>query len=462
MPPDSYNYLEAANNNDFINIWPIGYSKFLQLVGIFSHSHLVVIIIQYLFLQISLLYFLFTIRYLFVPGKWLFRIILTITTLNPLMPHIANFISSDCLFTAISIIWFTQLLWALYKPNLTLLLSHSIVLLFAFTIRHNALYFPLISATIIILSNLQKRSKWISIMFISILILGFIGRTQYEYHKKTGMIQYTAFGGWQMAANALYGYAYAKLDNLEDIPVKFKELHRLVNQHMDSLKNLTVRPDQEVGIYYLWDFKSPLRVYMDNLYKHDTINPFFNKWAALAPLYASYGRYIIARHPKEYLKYYAWPNLQRYYTPPSYFMGIYNMGYTKVDPIAVLWFNWKNNSLPHNSTNNLIPIADIFTILSPVINLIFLTGFLSFLFLGGFKNRSQACKKVILFTLITWIINMLFSVLSAPIELRYQLFPLIISSAWAFLFVAYVIKVIHTFPQNLKSNEQAVLDTVKA
>src|SRR5690606_7000897 len=34
--PDSYSYMEAAFNNQFINMWPIGYSKFLRLFSVFT------------------------------------------------------------------------------------------------------------------------------------------------------------------------------------------------------------------------------------------------------------------------------------------------------------------------------------------------------------------------------------------------------------------------------------------
>src|ERR1044072_6133444 len=51
MPPDSYSYLDAAYKNDLINQWPIGYSKFLRLVSVFSRSHLVLVIVQSLLLM---------------------------------------------------------------------------------------------------------------------------------------------------------------------------------------------------------------------------------------------------------------------------------------------------------------------------------------------------------------------------------------------------------------------------
>jgi hypothetical protein len=442
IPPDSYNYLESAYRNDFINIWPIGYSKFLQLVGIFSHSHRILVIVQYVILQVSLLHLLFTIRYFLSPGKWLFRILLTVSTLNPLLPHIANFVSSDCLFTALSIIWCTQLMWIIFRPNQTLLVTHAIVLLLAFMVRYNALYYPFISISIIFLGRMSKNSKRIGIISIAALLLAFIGSTQYEYNKRTGVTQYAAFGGWQIAANALYGYAFSKQDRVEDIPDRFRPLHKLVNQHLDSLVKLTMRPDREIGIYYLWDFKSPLRVYMEQQWSDDVSTSFFKKWASMAPYYSQYGRYLALSHPKEFTIHYLWPNLKRYYSPPSYFMGIYNMGFSTVDPIAVKWFNLKSNTLYTRNESKQIPLADVFSIMLPIINLIFVTSFLSFIFLDGINCCSKNSRHVIWTVIGMWGSNTVFSVFSAPIELRYQLFPLITSLIWGNFFVAYIIQII--------------------
>src|SRR5690349_14171172 len=65
---ESYIYLEAATNNDFINKLPTGYSKYLQLTGLLGHSHLFTVVLQYLFLEVAILFFFFTIRRLFNPG----------------------------------------------------------------------------------------------------------------------------------------------------------------------------------------------------------------------------------------------------------------------------------------------------------------------------------------------------------------------------------------------------------
>lgn len=446
MPPDSNSYLEAAYINAFINVWPIGYSRFLRLISCFSDSHFILVTIQYLLLVVTVLYFLFSLCYLLSPGKWIFRILLSLCLINPLLPHIANFVSSDCLFATLSLVWFTQLLWILYQPSRKLLLIHAIVLLLSFTVRFMALYYPFISIVVILFAQISRKTKWTSIGFAIIFLLIFIGRTQYEYQVKTGKVQYSAFGGWQMAANALYGYAHAKPDKPENIPWKFRKLHTLVNQHMDSIRQLPIRPDKDIGIYYLWDLNSPLTVYMNQLYNRDKKSPGFKKWASMAPFYQEYGRYLIQKHPIEFTKYFLWPNLLKYYAPPVKFMGHYNMGNATVEPIVVTWFGWKNNQLPNRSRDNQIHITEIFPTVLSILNPLFMIASFAFGMMGGFKKCSNLSKDAILLMWLIWIINMVFSVFSAPTELRYQLFPIIITLSFTGLFIQWIISSLISVP----------------
>lgn len=441
MPPDSNSYLEAAYNNQFINIWAIGYSKFLRLVSSITSSHFVLVLLQYVLLQASVLYFLFSIRYLLSPGKWTFRTLLVFTISNPLLVHISNFVSTDAVFTALSVIWFTQLLWIIYKPSWNLLLWHAIIILLAFMVRYNALYYPFVSIIVVSLIRWNIRRKIAGICSIVLPLLIFVGQTQYEYHSKTGTVQYSAFGGWQIAANALYGYAYAKQDRPEDIPMKFYTFHKLVNRHMDSLKHIPpfLRPDNEVAVYYLWDFKSPLRSYMNDVYKKDTSKAYFERWASIAPFYAAYGRFLISRHPKEFLRHYVWPNFIKYYAPPTKFMGVYNTENKTVDPIVTAWFRWKDNKLPTFFNDRKINITEVFPIVFAVINIAFLLGFIAFWILGGFRTSSAQNRKILVIIMSVWFSNMVFSVLAAPIELRYQLFPMVITSGFAWLFISFVV-----------------------
>jgi hypothetical protein len=456
MPPDSYSYLEAAYNNSFINMWPIGYSRFVRLISSFSSSHFVLVIIQYMMLMAAVLYFLFTLRYLLSPGKWLFRVLLTLSISNPLLPHIANFVSSDCLFAALSLIWFTQLLWILYQPSKKLLLVHAVVLILAFTVRFMALYYPFFSIAIIFMKHMPRKTKWVGICAIVFLLLAFIGCTQFEYNVKTNTVQYSAFGGWQLAANALYGYANAQPDDPATVPGKFRQLHILVNQHMDSLRQLKHRPDEEVGIYYLWDLKSPLRLFMIQRWKNDIKTSWFKQWASMAPFYQQYGRWLVMKHPLEFTRYYLWPNLLKYYAPPVMFMGTYNLESKTVQPIAVTWFGWSNNQLPTRSHDRIIHITENFPTMLSIINPLFLLAGIVFIIFGGLNKCSATSKRVLCLMWMIWFGNMFFSVLSAPTELRYQLFPIIITIPFCGLFIAWIIQSLQTV-HTMKQQQQLAL-----
>lgn len=439
--PDSYAYVGAALRNDFINMWAIGYSKFLWLFSPITRNHLTLVISQYLILEASICYFLFSIRYLFSPGKWMFRVLLALNILNPLIPHIGNFVISDGLFTTLSLIWFTQLMWLLYRPTLRIAIVNAFVLLAVFMVRYNALYFPIISAIIILFSHLTTRVKFASIGLIALLLGTFVGWTEHTYWKKTRTLQFSAFGGWEMAANGLYGYAFSDLDSVNTVPTEFRELHQVVNAHMDSIQRVPLdkRPDTYLGVYYMWDFNAPLKLYQS---KHLHQIRFrggnsFIRWAIMGPLYARYGRYLILHHPGPFIKHYLWPNLVSYYDPPAGFLQWYDYDNKAVDPVVVAWFRLKNDKLYNRFHSDTIEITQAFPFLLAITNCMFLISF--FICLPRFKDFSKWSQNIIIWMGIIWVSNMVFSVFAAPIELRYQLFPMIITFCFLLLFVEYII-----------------------
>lgn len=439
MQPDSNSYLEAASNNNFINIWPIGYSRFLRFISSFSSSHFLLVSIQYLLIIASVLYFLFTIRYLLSPRTWPFRIVFILSVTNPMLPHIANFVSSDCLFTAFVLLWFTQLLWLLYKPSKNLLFLHSLVLAFIFTIRLSALYLPFFSIGAILFTTMSKKLKWAGVGSITLLLLTIIGRTQYEYKVKTGTVQYSAFSGWQLAANALYAYAHSPLDSNYVYPVATWDLHAIVNRHMDSLRTLAKRPDEAIGIYYMWDAKSPLRVNMSKYGDKVQKKSFFQQWSSFAPMYFTYGKSIITRHPVLYVQYFMWPNLKRFYEPPANSMKHYNFASAALDSIVIKWFDWKTNLLPTKNWEREITTMSVFPTIVASLNSLFLIFSFAFIAWVGFKSLDIVPKRLLTCTLFVWWTNLFFSILTAPIELRYELFSIIIMLPFAGIFLEKVI-----------------------
>jgi len=309
-------------------------------------------------------------------------------------------------------------------------------------VRYNAMVYPFVSiAAILFFTPLTVKMKLLMIGFTMLPILIFIGRTQLEYHRKTGTVQFSAFGGWQIAANSLYGYAYATPDAPSKIPGRFRELHKLVNQHMDSLNHLSIRPDKEVGIYYLWDWKSPLVRFVDQQNLKNSSTEYFVKWAKLAPLYNDYGWYLILKHPLSFIRHYILPNLLKYYAPPTKFMGIYNVGEDTVDNKSASWFGWKSNKIYTNSKDNIIKITEPFSVIIAIVNLIFILSYIVLRWILHPNLEANIGSRILTCSIMIWLFNMMFSVFSAPIELRYQLFPFILTFCFMWLLLDYIIKV---------------------
>jgi hypothetical protein len=184
--------------------------------------------------------------------------------------------------------------------------------------------------------------------------------------------------------------------------------------------------------------------------------PFFKKWASMAPLYQDYGDYLISIYPSLYLKHFVWPNLLRYYAPPAGFMGQYNMSYKTVEPTAVSWFDWTNNQLPKRINHSEIKIIRIFPNLVAIINPLFFLSSTIFLLFGGIRRCSKLSNNIIGCMLIVWYGNAIFSIFSAPVELRYQIFPVIITLPFMVFFISWIIKTLKSAPTG-KSKQKILL-----
>jgi hypothetical protein len=283
---DSYNYIEAAQLNWDFNAWPIGYSKFLQFFGFFSHSALALVCFQYLFLQSSFIFFFFTWVYFFNPGKYVKFILFLALFVNPLYIYCSNLILSDALFVGLSICWITQLLWIICRPKPYMIFSHSIIIIVAFTIRYNALYYPIVSALAFLLSKQNVLRKIIGIALPCVLFGLFIGYTGNQIAKVTGRREFSPFAGWKLANDAIYVYAHVPAEKRQQVPEKFKALDKKIQQHFSTTKNKAdfLEDDFSYGSFYMFYQESPLVLYMDSLYGSGF--PFLNtkKWLTVAPL----------------------------------------------------------------------------------------------------------------------------------------------------------------------------------
>ena len=440
MPPDSDSYIHAAKENLDINFWPIGYSKFLRLVSSFTTSDDIVVWLQYILLQASTFYLLFTFRYFLKPAPKVFNIIFWSTVLNPAIPLISNYISSDSLFISLTLIWIAQLWRILYKPSPTNIYANILVVLFAFMTRYNAIYYPIVSTVIILSSKSKWKVKAGSIIVLATTIGYFIDSTIEQYKEETHTIEFSAFSGWQLASNSLYGYAHEKEIPIESVPVNLQPLQAIVKRNLDSLNKIPwgQRPDNDPYLYYFWNSHSPLEEYSYYNETMDSVEGEFKRWARQGSIYTSYGLFILKEKPISYLKYFAIPNLIKYYTPPAAFMGYYNMQSTEVNKEIAHWFYWKNNHLTTRSSGLRIGITRYLSIAFSILNILYLIGFASTILLEG-SVKWGSIDKISKVCFFLWLANIIFSVFTAPIELRYQISWMIILSPLTYLYMETLI-----------------------
>lgn len=436
---DSFVYLTTAYYNMDINTYMVGYSRFLRLFSVFTNSDTALVSFQYLFIQASALFLLFTIFYFYKPRRVTQLLLLCFMVFNPLFLHLANLISSDCFFVSVSLVWFSSLLWVINRPSNRLIIVHALVLFIAFTVRYNGLIYPFISGLAFWISKYSFRKKLTAISAGLLLCLSFVLYTSYKYKQLTGHWQYSPFSGWQLANNAMYAYRYVDSANRKPVISKFQKLDKMIREYFDSTRDVKRFPTEAVlaGTFYMWSPGMPLFKYRETIFKNDSSAKELKKWASMGPFFKSYGLYMIRKYPRHFARYFIWPNANKYYSPPIEFLNSFNSGYDSVDVIAQNWFGYKSRKIYTRTDNPEIHILDFYPILSGVINVVMLLSVLSFTLLGGF-NKANSIRKCICLGAVVWIINAGFTIFASSAALRFQSFPILLTTTFAIILVDWI------------------------
>jgi hypothetical protein len=424
---DSYHYIRAAVLKLGVNGWPIGYSIFLRFFTLFSHSANLLVTCQFLMLNLSSLLFFYSWIYIFKPGRFATNIVFLLLFVNPLFLYMANYILADPLFISLSILWIVQLMWIIIAPRPIYLLTQAILLTAVFTVRYNALYFPLITVLAFIFSRQPRWRKGIGIGLTFLMLAGFVLYTCRESKRVFGTSQFSAFGGWKLANDALYVYDHMATVDQPPIPAAYKGLDSVVKDFYQHNPDWNKPDDGEPssGSYFMFEPQSPLIQYMEMRYGGGW--PYFStqKWFSVAPLYQDYGECLLSRHPGLFIRYFLWPNLGNYVLPPREVLGSpvpfvmhESFGATYVRTLFGLTSLDTDERYIRMSNTILCFYPAIFAML----HFFFLLGYLTFWFTGGLKNVSSIVAKCVLLIGGLWLLDFGFGLLSASIVLRYQIF----------------------------------------
>jgi hypothetical protein len=436
---DSFSYLNTAYYNLDINTYMVGYSRFIRLFSVFTNSDTALVSFQYLFIQSSAIFLLFTLFYFYRIRSVIQIVLLCFIVFNPLFWHLGNLISSDCFFASLSLVWFALLLWIINRPSVPTIIWHALVLFLAFTVRYNALIYPFISAGVFSLSKLSIRQKVMGIGTGSLLCLLFVFYTSYKYKQLTGYWQYSPFSGWQMANNAMYAYRYVDSVDRKPVPKKFQELDNMIREFFDSTRDTKKYPTETAmaSTFYMWSPGMPLFKYRNKLFAKDSTAKELKKWASMGPFYKEYGVLIIKKYPWHYLRYFTWPNANKYYAPPVEFMESFNSGKDWVPRVAKNWFGYKSTKLKTRTKNLEVHVLDFYPILSGIINVVMLLGLISFASLKGFADKNPLRYAIMLGGTI-WLLNAGFTIVASSAALRFQSFPIILTTTFTVILIDWI------------------------
>lgn len=440
---DSFNYISSAYQNLGINTYMIGYAKFLRLFSVFTTYDNALVAFQYLFIEAAGLFLVFTLSYFYRPGKVVQWILLAFIVLNPLFLYMANYVSSDAFFLALSLVWFTWLLWIVHRPTWKLVVWHAIILAITFTVRYNALIYPLIAIIAFLLSSMPRRLK-IKGIALSLGLVGiFVLYTGTKYKILTKSWQYAPFSGWQFANNAMYTYRYIDSADRKPVPARFKTLDNMIRQYFDTSRDVKKHPVEamQASSVYMWDMRiSPLYKYREFVFKKDSTAGELKQWASMAPLYKDYGTWIIRHYPMAFLQYFIWPNAKKYYAPPVEFLATYNSDKDSTANIGRIWFKYKTNKLAVRTKDRKVHMLDFYPILSGVTNVVILFILIFFLMLKA-SGTSAAFKKGVTLAAALWLINAGFTIFASSAALRFQAFPVVLSFIFMLVLVDWLVKV---------------------
>lgn len=436
---DSYSYISAAQHHQDVNIWPIGYSRFLALFHWFTHSGSALISFQYIFWAFSALYFYLTITYFYPLSKTSKRMLCIFLFFNPLFLYVANYVTSDILFISMSTIWLAQLIWILQRPMLYQVFVQAGLVFIMFTFRYNAMIYPVIAAGVFLLSKQRVWTKALGIVLAPILIIPFILWSSHAAKDLTGTAQFPPIlGGWQWGNNALYMRGFITEDSNAFPTPQTAELDRIARKYFSQ----SSRPQDQLAGYvanfFIRQPEAPLKQYMSSHFQPRHHIDHIAAWGKSAVVFDQYGKFLIKRHPIAFARYYLLVNSKNYFIPPLEKLEIYNLGEDFMWDEGQIWLDYHSPTMWCVSKELQGTILAPFPLFFCLLNIYYVIS----IFLLFRRDYFRKSPKIVQYTVVTiavfLILNAAFSIFANIIVIRYQIFPMLIFLTFSLMQMDYV------------------------
>ena len=429
--PDSYAYLWAAVWRETVSIRPVGYSWWLVLLHGVSHSEFLLVFVQYLLLQVAMLYLFFTVRrYYPFPvraERWFFVLLVV----NPLFLYMANCVSSDALFIALGLAWFAAMIRMIEDPGWGRMGWLLLQLVLLFFVRYTALSCPVVLAVAFFMVRKRGWGFALTGILASVVVVGGCVLLVRELNwRQAGVRTFTAFSSWQIANNALHIYPYIAVDSLDLPGPDCREVDRYVRRYFDTAEErLRLHPLQEATTVYMWNEETPLRRYYRDLQKAEHTTG-LRAWSRVGPALSAYGTYLIRQHPFLYLRYYCMPSAHTFFFPLLDDLSRYNEGRSTVDSVAVKWFDYPSDRVAARYPGVQAMMFEPMRWLFLAFNLLFVAATLLFLFARAWRRFLlrvyPAFYRSWILMEVYYIIYAAFSIYAAMTVFRYQLMAFVL------------------------------------
>lgn len=430
---DSYHYLHMAGDLSFITVWPVGYPLFLRFIHFVSPSHYLLVTVQYLLLQVAGLWLLFTLFFIMQPPHWVKVTLLAFLVVNPLTLYLANLISSDILFTILSLVWLTVLLQMIIRVRPWQLWLQGPLLAYIFLVRYQAVYYPVVMLAALYMANTGIAQKLAS-AFIAFVLLGIIVLGTKSFNaQRYGSDTFSPQSGWMQANNAMYMYPHMQVDEALFQDSSLVAADRFVRRFIQLKKPVWTPAD---GPQFMLQ-NGPMWPYMSAVIRKNPGKPVFWYYNRMADDWSRYGNTLVKAYPGAYFRYYLIPNLYTYFFPLQEQFEQYASNKTSMSASAAQWFQLKDNQIAALWPEGAWHMTRFLPLLFFVINI----GLLSALLFIGWQKKYMyidvTSRKCLLLAFLVFSGNAFLLLLAGPIMLRYQAYAITVGFFWWFLLLPY-------------------------
>ena len=365
---DAFSYVAAAEADTFSIYRPFGYSAFLQLIHVFSHSVHAVIISQIVLYAITLSLFVLAIKRYYPLSKTWIRIVLEVVmALSPVALYMLNALMSDALFCCLIFLMLAMLLVVINEQSWVACGIYLAAFFASLFVRYSAMFFPIAFVPVLLFVR-KPALRWTSVALTCALFFVFYRNISNNMYQAVRLHQFsTGFDGWQLANNAMHVLPFIEDDKQPDNR-RVNDLHSFAYPRYNDLIVQRTDSGQTVTAGFLWQKDWPLKQYMFR-YMQTTRTPYPVAWARLGGgLYADYGKWLIMNYPLLFWKYYLSINIQSVFYPKALEMVGHYSEIPANQPDIRSWFGM-DTSQPHaarfpvyeSHLKNVLPAIDLIT-----------------------------------------------------------------------------------------------------